>query len=205
MALPGAYFFLSYFLSKPMKRLFENPQIGDRIFFKKFAHEPGDHSNIIDVELKPGGGNQLHYHKTYDEHFECLEGELSLEVDKKIIVLLPGETAVAPRQSVHRFFNQSDEPNRFRVTITPGQPGFEQMLKIVYGLATDGLLRANGTPKKFWQMGVLVALSDTNLPGLFSLLQPLLTRSARRAMADGRFARELQPYTELAAELQEVL
>ncbi|OUJ74671.1 cupin domain-containing protein [Hymenobacter crusticola] len=188
-----------------MKRLFENPQIGDRIFFKKFAHEPGENITIIDVSLKPGGGNALHYHYTYDEHFECLEGELSLEVDKQIIVLRPGEKAVAPSKSVHRFFNQSADYNRFRVTVAPGQPGLEQMLQIVYGLASDGLLKPNGTPRKFWHMGTIVALSDTNLAGIFSLLQPLLARSARRAMADGRFARELQPYTELAAELQEAL
>lgn len=179
-----------------MKRLYENPLIGDRIYFKKYAHEPGPATTVIDVELKAGGGNELHYHLSYDEHFECLDGELSLEVDKRIIVLQPGQTATAPRRSVHRFFNTSAEPARFRVTITPGQPGFEQVLKIVYGLAADGLLNAKGQPRKFWQIGTIVELSDTNLPGIFRLLQPLLRRSARRALADGRFERELLPYTE---------
>ena len=178
-----------------MKRLFENPSIGDRIYFQKFVHEPGEAVTIIDVELKPGSGNGLHYHETYDEYFECLEGELSLEVDKKIVVLQPGEKATAPRNSVHRFFNQSADYNRFRVTISPGHAGFENTLKIAYGLASDGLVKVNGMPKKFWHMGAIVELSDTNLPGLFSLLQPLLRRSARRAFADGRYQQELQPYT----------
>ncbi|MDO7874388.1 cupin domain-containing protein [Hymenobacter sp. ASUV-10] len=178
-----------------MKRLFENPLIGDRIFFKKFAHEPGEAVTIIDVALKPGGGNGLHFHETFDEHFECLEGELSLEVNKRVIVLQPGETATAPRRAVHRFFNQSNSYNRFRVTISPGHPGFENTLKIAYGLASDGLMNAQGRPRKFWHLGTIVALSDTHLPGVFRLLQPLLRYSARRAHADGRFARELQPYT----------
>ena len=178
------------------KRLYENPLIGDRIFFRKYAQEPGEAVTIIDVELKPGGGNELHYHQKFDEHFECLEGELSLEVAKRIIVLQPGEKATAPRRAVHRFFNQSGTYNRFRVTVSPGHAGFERVLKIAYGLAGDGLLNAKGHPKKFWHLGTLVELSDTNLPGLLGLLQPLLRRSARRARADGRYARELQPYTE---------
>ena len=179
-----------------MKRLYESPLIGDRIYFKKYAQEPGEAITIIDVELQPGGGTGLHYHQTYDEQFECLEGVLSLTVDKKSVVLRPGQKATAPRWSVHRFFNASAAPVRFRITIEPGQPGFENMLKIMYGLASNGLVNAKGQPRKFWQMGTLVELSDTNLPGLFSLLQPLMRRSARRAIADGRYARELQPYTE---------
>ena len=179
-----------------MKRLYENPLIGDRIYFQKYAQEPGDATTIINVELKPGAGNGLHYHQTYDEHFECLQGQLSLEVDKQLVVLRPGERATAPRRSVHRFFNTTACPVRFRVTISPGHPGFENVLKIAYGLAADGHMTATGRPKKFWHMGAIVELSDTNLPGVFSLMQPLLRRSARRAIADGRYARELQPYTE---------
>jgi len=179
-----------------LRRLYANPKIGDQIYFKKYAHEPGDSVTIIDVELNPGGGAPRHYHQTYDEQFECMEGELHLEIDKKIIVLQPGDKATAPRRSVHRFFNEGTETVLFRTTISPGQQGFEHMLKIAYGLAADGLTDATGKPRKFWHMGTVVALSDTNLPGVLSLLQPLLLRSARRALADGRYARELQPYTE---------
>ena len=179
-----------------LKRLYENPRLGDRIYFKKYAHEPGESVTVVDVELNIEGAIPRHYHLTYDEHYECMEGELSLEIDQKVIVLQPGDRATAPRGSVHRFFNQGREAVLFRITIAPGQPGYEKMLKITHGLAVDGLTDAQGKPRKFWHMGTIVALSDTNLPGILSLLQPLLRRSARRALADGRYARELQPYTE---------
>ena len=178
-----------------LKRLYENPQIGERIYFKKYAHEPGEQVTIIDAELNPGASTPLHYHRTYDEHFECMEGELSLEIDRKITVLRAGDQVTAPRRSVHRFFNQGAESVLFRTTVSPGHAGYEQMLKIVHGLAVDGLTDAKGLPRKFWHLGILVALSETNLPGWLSLLQPLLLRSARRALADGRYARELLPYT----------
>ncbi len=179
-----------------LNRLYENPKIGDRIYFKKYAHEPGEAVTIIDVELKVGGVTPRHYHLTYDEQYECMEGELTIEIDKKIIVLRPGDKTIAPRRAVHRFSNHGTEAVLFRITVSPGQPGFEKMLKIAHGLAVDGLTDAQGKPRKFWHMGTVVALSDTNLPGVLSLLQPLLLRSARRALADGRYARELQPYTE---------
>jgi quercetin dioxygenase-like cupin family protein len=178
-----------------MKRNFENPSIKDQIYFHQFAEEPGDGTTIIEVTLDSGGGNDRHYHRTFDEIFECLEGEVSIEVNKKVVVLRPGEKAVAPRNTVHRFFNTSAASARFRVTLTPGHSGFEKVVKIVYGLASDNLLK-NGGPAKFWQMGVVVELSDTNVPGFYSVVQPLLRRSARRAFADGRFDRELRPYLE---------
>lgn len=178
-----------------MKRSFENPLIGDKVYFTKYATEPGSSASLIDVELKPGGGNGLHYHKTFAEHFECLEGELSIQVGKEILRLHPGETATAPAGQLHRFFNDSNRPNRFRVTIDPGHTGFENTLKIAYGLASDGFVTKVGMPKKLWHMGTIILLSDTNLPGFFSLIQRPLAWMARRAMADGRFKRELEPYT----------
>ncbi|GAB3257843.1 hypothetical protein GCM10027347_20690 [Larkinella harenae] len=178
-----------------MKRTFENPLIGDKVHFTKFASESGSSESIIDVELKPGGGNGLHYHKTFAEHFECMEGELSVQVGKEISILRPGEMATAPAGSIHRFFNASSQPTRFRVIIDPGHTGFENTLKIAYGLASDGYMTPSGKPKKLWHLGTFIILSDTNMPGFFSLIQRPLAWLAKRAIADGRFERELKPYT----------
>jgi len=179
-----------------VKRTFSNPLIGDVATFVKYAHEAGSTDTVVEIDLRPGGGNGLHYHRSFDEHFECLEGELGIQVGKKVLTLQPGEKATARRNELHRFFNPTDKPIRFRVTLNPGSPGFEQTIKIAYGLASDGLTNASGVPKKFWQMGVVVDLSDTNVPGIFTLLQPLLRWSARRARANGKFDRELKHYTE---------
>ncbi len=179
-----------------LKRLYANPRIGDQIYFKKYAHEPGEAVTIIDVELNVGGTTPRHYHLTFDEQYECMEGELAVEIDRQLIVLRPGDKTIVPRGAVHRFSNWGREAVLFRITVSPGQPGYEKMLKIAHGLAADGLTDAQGRPRKFWHMGTVVALSDTNLPGVLSLLQPLLRRCGRRALADGRYARELERYTE---------
>ncbi|WP_400190522.1 cupin domain-containing protein [Hymenobacter sp. B81] len=175
-----------------MKRTLENPLIGDVVHFVKLAHEPGSPDTVVEVTLKPGGGNDPHFHRTFDEHFECLEGEVNLQLGRQIVTLRPGERAVAPRRAVHRFFNASSQPTRFRVTIRPGSPGFEHTLQIIYGLAADGQLTRHGRPRKLWQLGLIVELSDINLPGLPGLLQPLLRRLAHKAIADGRYERELR-------------
>lgn len=178
-----------------MKRTFENPQIGDVIHFAKYAREAGSPDTVIDIDLQPGGGNALHRHRTFDEHFECLQGELRVQVGHTLHILHPGQRATAPRGVLHRFFSTSELPTRFRITISPGHEGFEKMLQITYGLATEGLVDRRNAPKKFWHLGVVALLSDTELPGLIGLLRPLLLRVGRRALADGRYERELRQYT----------
>ena len=178
-----------------MKRTFENPQIGDVIHFVKYAREAGGPDTILDIDLQPGGGNALHRHRTFDEHFECLVGELHVQVGRQVHTLRPGQTATAPKDTLHRFFSTSAAPTRFRVTISPGHEGFEKMLQITYGLAAQGLVNRRNAPRKFWHLAVVAYLSDTMLPGPISLLLPLLRRVGRRALTDGRYERELRPYT----------
>ena len=60
---------------------------------------------LIEVEVAPGGGNTPHYHKTYDEHFEVLEGALEVLVGQETRILRPGQKAVAKKNVLHRFRN----------------------------------------------------------------------------------------------------
>lgn len=178
-----------------MKRTLANPQIGDVLHVVKFAHEAGGPETILDIDLQPGGGNALHRHRTFDEHFTCLSGELRVQVGRQVHVLQPGQSATAPKGVLHRFFSTSTAPTRFRVTISPGHAGFEKMLQITYGLANQGLVNSRNAPKKFWHLAVVATLSDTELPGPMRLLLPLLRHVGRRALQDGRYERELSQYT----------
>jgi len=65
------------------------------------------------VELAPKGGVGLHYHKTYSEKFDCLDGELKVQAGKIIHTLLPGQSVTALPNINHRFFNTSDKVCNF--------------------------------------------------------------------------------------------
>jgi mannose-6-phosphate isomerase-like protein (cupin superfamily) len=56
------------------ERRYYHPQQKDYATFLQTSEETGRERTLIEVEVAPGGGNIPHFHKTYDEHFEVLEG-----------------------------------------------------------------------------------------------------------------------------------
>jgi hypothetical protein len=74
----------------------------------------------------PGTGIPPHYHTREDEVFRVYEGELELIVDGKATVLRAGDTAFAPRNLPHAWFNKSGAPVRFSTSSFPA--GMEHML-----------------------------------------------------------------------------
>jgi quercetin dioxygenase-like cupin family protein len=147
-----------------------NPVQKDYATFLKTAAETNGELSLLEVELAPHGGNFLHYHTEFSEAFEVLEGELHVQVGEEYLTLQPGEFAVAQPGEYHRFFSVSDTPTRFRVEIRPGHPGFENALRIGYGLASDGLTDANGLPKRMLDLAYLGKIGGTKAAGLFSLV-----------------------------------
>ena len=100
-------------------------------------------------------------------------------------ILHPGETALAPKNTLHDFRNPTDEPTTFLVTLRPASPGFEKAPKAGYGLAADGLTRADGFPKTLYQLAVLLEWSENRIPGVFTVVEPLLRLLAKRARSKG--------------------
>ena len=167
-------------------RTIENPIIKDKVVFLETAAESSGKFSLLQVELAPGGGNGLHYHKTFDETFTAIKGTLGVQVGRKVFFLKEGETATVPAGQLHRFFNPSDtEEIVFKVLIQPGSQGFEASLQVAYGLATDGLTNDKMVPKSLAHMALLVTWSDTNMPGVFSWIEPLFKWIARRAVKRG--------------------
>mgnify|MGYP001156557903 CR=1 FL=1 len=167
-------------------RVIENPLIKDRVTFIETAAETGGKFTLVQVELAPNGGNDLHYHKTFDETFTVLEGVLGIQLGKEILHLKKGESATAPIDSLHRFFNPSaSEKVVFNVLLQPGSAGFETTLQVAYGLARDGRTNRKGIPKSLYHMALIIQWSDTNLPGLFSWLEPVMRGLAKRAKQKG--------------------
>ena len=164
-----------------MERKIYNPIQKDYVTFIKTAAETNGECTLVEVELASGGGVGLHYHKTYSEKFDCLDGEVQIALGKKIVTLMPGESATAEPNVNHLFRNRSGKTCRFQVELHPASPGFEQSLQVGYGLANDGLCKPNGFPKDKLALAWLFDISESNLPGWMSIFEFILRKQAKKA------------------------
>ncbi len=168
-----------------MERKIHNPIQKDTVVFLKTHADSGGACTLVEVELSDGGGVGLHYHKTYLEKFDCLEGEVQVQLGKKMHSLKPGESATAHANVHHLFRNRSGKPCKFRVELRPASRGFEESLQIGYGLARDGQCKSNGFPKNKYALAWLFDISESNLPGWMSIFEFILRRQARKAREMG--------------------
>lgn len=183
--------------SKPTKmyRTVVNPMIKDTATFLQTAEETGGKVTEIEITLMPKGENPLHYHKTYSETFTAIEGELGVKLGKgKTITLKPGETHTVEPMGLHAFFNPTDREIKFNVKMNPGHTGFENSIRILSGLAGDGLTDKKSIPKSIKHMAIIVCMSDMNVPGAMSVMFPLLKYFARKAKENGEEQRLLDKY-----------
>ena len=167
------------------RRRYYSPVQKDAATFLQTSEETEGERTLIEIEVAPGGGPKPHYHKTYTEHFEVLDGTLEVLVGKETRALPAGQKVVVPRSTLHRFRNATDETVRFLTEMRPGQPGFEKTLKVGYGLAAEGLTFSDGTPKNPYHMALLLDWAEIRVPGLFALIDPLMRLLARRARRKG--------------------
>lgn len=168
-----------------MERKIYNPIQKDEVIFLKTHADTNGECTLVEVELADGGGVGLHYHKTYSEKFDCLEGELEVRLGKTSHKLQPGASATADPNVNHLFRNRSGKPCKFLVELRPANRGFEQSLQIGYGLANDGLTKPNGFPKDKLALAWLFDISESNLPGWMSLFGFILRVQAKKARKKG--------------------
>lgn len=166
-------------------RTIRNPAIGDVVTFLETATESGGVRTLIEIELAAHGGNALHRHLGYDEHFEVVEGSLEIRLGRDRRTLVAGERATAPAGSPHCFSNPTAASVRFRVELRPGHSGFEQSLRIAYGLAEDGLVRSGGIPRSLSHTAMLASMGDTRPAGPLAALGPLFGLIARHGRRKG--------------------
>jgi hypothetical protein len=127
----------------------------------------------------------IHFHKTYSEIFNCLEGTLGVQLGSVVSKLGPGQTATAHANVNHRFFNDSEKICRFRVELQPASRGFEESLQVAYGLARDGKTNRKGLPSSTLALAWLFDISESNLPGWRSIFDFILRYQAKRAREKG--------------------
>ncbi len=178
-----------------MQKTIYNPVLKETVTFNQTADETDGVVSDLEITLAPGGGNPLHYHTTYTELFTAIEGDLYLELkNRQTKKLAPGESYLVKKGEVHRFFNPGNTGIRFRNEVRPGHKGFENTLRILHGLAADGLYNDKAVPKSLTHLAVCGIMSDMRLPGLMSLTTPLLKWLAARAKKNGTEAELLKKY-----------
>lgn len=176
-------------------RTIDNPVTGERVTFLETSHETGGARTVADLEVAPRGGVPKHHHTNHEERIEVLEGEIEVIIDGKNTLLHAGEALVIPRGRIHSWRNASPErTSKFRGSMNPGHPGFERFLRVLFGLARDGQVRANGLPKRLDDLALLTEWDPSILAGPLRLLGPVMRWSARRARARGRADELLQRY-----------
>lgn len=175
------------------RRIF-NPVQQDAVTFLETAAESGGTRTLVEVELAPGGGNAPHRHLGYAEHFDVLEGTLTVQLGDTTLPLGPGERAIAPAGTSHCFRNESGRPVVFRVELRLGHTGFERALRIGYGLAADGRTNKAGIPKSPLELAVLVEMSAMRVDGPARVIMPLMGPLAKLARRRGVERRLLDRY-----------
>ncbi|MFE2925012.1 cupin domain-containing protein [Streptomyces goshikiensis] len=117
--------------------------------------------SVIEYSHAPGTeGPPPHVHERHEEAFRVLEGELTLDVDERTLVLGQGDYAVVPRGAVHRPYNTGPVEVRFLFITSPALDGFfAEMADLnarTHGKPTTGQLR---------ELGERWDCVFTNLPG----------------------------------------
>jgi quercetin dioxygenase-like cupin family protein len=178
-----------------MKRIIINPIFKDTITFIKTSAESDGKISELEITLLPGGKIPIHYHRSYSETFTAIDGEAGVGLGKKEKkILKPGESYTVEPNTLHYWFNPTDREIKFKVEIKPGHEGFENSLRIIYGMATDGLTDKNGIPKSVQHKAIVAIMADMNLPGFFTLIFPVLKRVARKAKDSGVEQRLIERY-----------
>ena len=99
--------------------------VGNELTLKAVSEDTGDAFSIMEYTAGPGfGGPPLHVHRKMIETFYVLEGELTLRVGERTVVLAPGGFVLVSTGTAHTFSNPGTVPTKFLLVISPA--GFEK-------------------------------------------------------------------------------
>ena len=173
-----------------MQRTIHNPVLRDSVTFLRTSAETSGECTEVEAVVMPGGGNPPHFHKHYEETFTMEEGELVLDLPHGVrTILKAGDVFTVRPGEAHSFLNTTDRQARVRMLTQPGNPGFEDSIRILYGLASVGLYSKRRAPRSLRHLAVCLAISDTYLPGK----QALLNVALRLHRCLGKVARHRGP------------
>ena len=175
-------------------RTIQNPVTGETITFIEPARETGGERTLMEIGVKPGGGVPMHYHTASDEEIIAIDGPLVVTIGKKTLMLQTGERVLIPKGVPHAWRNATSADVTFQARFVPGVPGFEDGLRVLAGLGHEGKLNRAGIPKDLTTFAIFARWGDSNLPGLMSVMNPILSWLAHRGEKSGLGQRLRQRY-----------
>ncbi len=126
------------------------PVPGHQVTHKVVGADTDGGYSLLEIELL-GDGPPQHIHKTEDEAFYVLEGEINILLGERTIKATAGSFVLVPRGTVHAFSRVGQEPAKFLVIFSP--PGFEQFFDEAFDLdVTDTeayVAKANALAEKY--------------------------------------------------------
>ncbi|GGB67070.1 cupin [Knoellia flava TL1] len=75
----------------------------------------------LECVWQPGTPPPTHWHPTQHEHFDVLEGELTVVLDGDQRVLAAGDALDIPPRTAHRMWNAGSDPCRASWTVRPAE------------------------------------------------------------------------------------
>lgn len=147
-------------------QLYVDPNTGTRIEVLSTSASSGGRTLAFDVTHQPNHGkeaNTPHFHLTFDERFEIVEGVAGYVLNDQEILAKAGETIVISRNTKHlNPYNAGDASMRMIHKISLDTPNprtleaFENAFDTFAKLARENKMRADGHPKSFLQFAVVI-------------------------------------------------
>jgi hypothetical protein len=129
---------------------------------------------LMRIDLPPhADGPPTHYHFAFEEVFEVLAGELTINVGGKDRVLHAGDKVKVPVKVIHKYKNTTDQAVSFHVLLTPPH-FFEESMRIWYGMMPYVPTNKQGLPKNIFQLAILLKMQDSILAGVPVWIQKVM-------------------------------
>jgi quercetin dioxygenase-like cupin family protein len=123
-----------------------NPVTGETLIFHRTAADTNGESVLVETIVQPHGFvAAAHVHPNQSERFEIVDGLVELRIGHQTLLTRPGDVAVVPPGTPHRFRNLGDSDARFLCEIRPALQ-FESLIETMFTLAADGKTNRKGLP-----------------------------------------------------------
>jgi quercetin dioxygenase-like cupin family protein len=100
----------------------ENPVTGEVLVFHETADQTGGELVRVETIVQPDGFvAAAHVHPAQTERFEVSDGTVGFRLRRRTLLAGPGDVAVVPAGTPHRFWNEGPGEARFVCEIVPGR------------------------------------------------------------------------------------
>ena len=110
----------------------------EKVTVRTTSADSGGELLEVEAEWSPSGHKPMpHSHPSQEEHFEVLEGQLSVKLGSETRMLNAGDTVDVPRGVIHTFWNSGGTTARAKWQVRPAQRT-EDFFAAVHKLRADG-------------------------------------------------------------------